>query len=116
MSYPLVYLINRFRYRLVEFLKHWYVNAFLIISHRTVSFLERLDRTLALKITFRNFFRPLYQDYTLLGYLLGFFFRFWRILFASLVYLVVIIVALFIYAGWAAMPVYIIYKGLYAER
>jgi len=109
----LVYLANRFAYRVFEFLKHWYVNGFLVLNHRTVNFLEYLDRRLALKITFRNWFKPLYQDYTILGYTLGFLFRTLRIIASGIIYFFVIAIAAAIYIAWAALPIYIIYRGFF---
>jgi len=107
----ILYLANRLFYRFVEFLRHWYVNAFFIISRHVINFLERLDRTFAFKITLRHFFQPLYQDYTLLGYILGFFFRFWRIVIAATLYGLIILIGFFVYILWAAIPLYIVYRG-----
>lgn len=109
----MVYLANRFLYRVVEFLRHWYVNAFVIISHKTTNFLEALDRNFALKITARHWLRPLYQDYTFVGYVLGISFRTIRIILAVIVYLGVVIGAAVIYVFWAIIPAYIIYKGFF---
>lgn len=112
MSLSLVYLFNRFLYQIKEFLYHWYIGTFRIICRYVLNFLEYLDKIFALKITLRYFLKPLYQDYTLLGYLLGFFFRFWRILLASLIYGILIFVALLIYLIWAGIPIYIIHNAL----
>src|SRR3989344_1866218 len=112
MGFSLVYLMNWAGYRILEFFRHWYINAFLYISRKILGLLERLDRGFALKITARNFFRPLYQDYTVIGYVMGFFFRFWRVLIASLIYGVVIFLGAIVYFAWAAFPIYIFYKGL----
>lgn len=114
MSFSLVYLVNRFFYQIAEFLRHWYWDGFLWFSRQTLNFLEILDRRLALKITLRNFFKPLYQDYTAVGYILGVFFRFWRSLIGFAVYSTVSVVALSLYLLWAALsfliPVLIQYK------
>lgn len=110
MVSPLVYLLNRFFYRLKEFLRHWYLNSFYIITHRTLNLLERLDRILALKITLRYWLKPLYQDYTLVGYLMGFIFRSWRIIIAAIVYSLIIAAAAAIYIVWMAIPLYVVYR------
>jgi len=112
MSFPLLYLVNRFLFRLKEFLRHWYVNSFWIIAGRTINFLERLDRTLALKITLRNFWRPLYQDYTFVGYILGFLFRSGRIIVAGFIYFFIALMAFCLYILWIAIPIYIIYRSI----
>lgn len=113
MSFSLVYLIQRFFYRIIQFLRHWHIGGFLAITHWTLNILERLDRVLALRITLRFLFKPLYQDYTILGYLLGFIFRSSRILIAAFVYTLVIAVSVVIYLAWAAIPIYLVYKMLY---
>lgn len=112
MSFSLVYLLQRFFYRIYEFLRHWYVGSFLAVTHKTLNILEALDRRLALRITLRYLFRPLYQDYTVLGYILGFIFRSGRLILGSIIYLSIFIIAAAIYLAWAVAPFYIIYKGL----
>lgn len=111
MSFSLVYLANRFFYRVYEFLRHWYVGSFWAIARRTLAILERLDRTFALRVTVRYFLKPLYQDYSILGYILGFFFRTGRLLAGGIVYLVIIAAAAAVYLFWAGLPLYIAAKG-----
>jgi hypothetical protein len=111
MTSPLVYLANRFLYRIKEFFRHWYLNSFYIISHQTVNFLERLDRFLALRVTLRHWLKPLYQDYTFIGYFMGFFFRTFRILTAGVIYLIIIAAALALYIVWVGIPIYIVYRA-----
>lgn len=111
MSFSLVYLVHRFFYRIYDFLRHWYVGGFLAIARRTLAILERLDRTFALRITLRYFLKPLYQDYSILGYVLGFFFRTGRLLAGGVVYLAVVAIAAAVYLFWAGLPFYIVAKG-----
>lgn len=81
------------------------------IVRYTISLLERLDQVLAVKITARYFLKPLYQDYSALGYILGFIFRSVRLLAGSLIYSVIILAALAIYILWAGFPIYVIARG-----
>lgn len=104
------YLFNRFLYRLKEFFRHWYIKSFFIYSHFIVSLLEKIDRVFAFKITLRYLFRPLYGDYSVLGYILGFIFRSGRLVLGGLVHLLIIIMAAILYFIWLATPVYIIYR------
>jgi len=108
----IVYIIELFFYRIKEFLRHWYVKSFRIYFHNVVNFLERLDRFFAFKITLRYIFHPLYQDYSLIGYVLGFIFRSIRVIAAILFYSLIVVVAVFIYLFWLAIPIFIIYKIL----
>ncbi len=113
MSFSLVYLGHQFFYRIYDFLRHWYVGGFLSIARRTLAILESLDRTFALKITVRYFLRPLYQDYSILGYILGFIFRTGRLMAGGIVYSAIIALALAIYLFWASLPIYVIAKGFF---
>ncbi|MEE8131479.1 MAG: hypothetical protein V3T98_00260 [Candidatus Paceibacterota bacterium] len=110
MATAFIYLFNRFVYRITEFFRHWYIKSFFIYSHFVVSQLEKLDRILAFKITLRYLFRPLYQDYSFLGYVLGFIFRVARLIFGGIIYAVVFVIAVAIYLIWLLVPVYVVYK------
>ncbi|MDP2696106.1 MAG: hypothetical protein Q8O87_02525 [bacterium] len=94
------------------FLRHWYVGGFFVISHHSLNILQLLDRRLALKVTFRHWLKPLYQDYTAMGYIFGLVFRTTRVFIASLIYAALILVAAAVYIIWAVAPVYIIYFGI----
>lgn len=106
------YLFNRFFYRLGEFLRHWYRDGFFFFFHKLIGFLEYLDRYFALKITLRYLFQPLYQNYTFVGYILGFIFRGVRIAVAGVIYGLVVLAALVLYLLWAAIPIWILVKIL----
>lgn len=112
-DFAISYLIERFFYRLFEFIRHWYFKSFLKYSDFVINILERLDRIFALRVTLKNFFQPLYQDYSLLGYILGFIFRTSRILISILVYGLILIVALVLYIVWFLIPPFLIYKVFY---
>lgn len=112
MSFSLVYLVQRFFYRIYEFLRHWYIGGLSAVFHQTLSLLELLDRKFALKITVRYLFRPLYQDYTILGYILGFIFRSIRVIAASFLYFLIILLASAVYLVWAAIIPYLIFKTI----
>jgi len=109
-----IYLFNRFFYRIFEFLEHWYRGSFRVYSHFFISLLEKLDRTFAFKITLRNIFQPLYSDRSFIGYILGFFFRSGRLFISGILYLIIIVLAIFIYLAWLLVPIYIIYKILFS--
>lgn len=115
MDFAPIYLLERFFYRLVDFFHHWYIDGSREIGHRFITALESADRSLALKITIRYFFQPLYRDYTVIGRILGVIFRSGRILIGVVVYLVVVALFLLFYLAWLATPAIIIFyaaKGL----
>lgn len=112
-NFAVIYLIRRLIYRLVEFLRHWYVKSVKIYSDAFFNLLSRLDYDLAWRITLSHLFEPLYKDYSIVGYILGFFFRAGRLVFASVIYLIIFAAAILFYLIWLlAIPglVYFIFK------
>lgn len=109
MAFP--YLLSRALYRIRLFLYDWYVGSFYAISRVTVGLLEYCDKRLALWITVKNIFQPLYQDHTFIGRILGFIFRSIRICIGLSLYTVIIAFAIIFYILVAAAPIYILYWG-----
>ena len=107
--FALSYLAHRFFYRIVEFLRHWYVRSGKIYSNFVLDVLGRIDYYLAFKITLRNLFQPLYKDYTLIGYVLGFIFRVGRLAVAGVIYGIAFLIAVGLYLFWFFIPVVLIY-------
>lgn len=112
MSFSLIYLINRAVYRVLDFFHHWYVDGSRHLVHSFISFLEKLDRTLAIRVTFKYLFQPLYKDYTIIGRILGLIFRSSRILIALVVYAFFFLLFLAIYACWLLIPPAIIFYAV----
>lgn len=110
MANFIIFAFNRIIFRIANFIKHWYVTSFKIYFDFLVSFFEKLDRFWALKITYRHLFKPLYQDRSLIGYFLGFVFRAFRLVFGGFFYVVLFIIAVFIFMGWALIPFFAIYQ------
>lgn len=108
----LVYVVERFFYRLIEFLRHWYVKSGRLYSNFVLNQLERLDYYLAWKITAQHLFKPLYKDYSVIGYTMGIFLRLVRLAVASAVYAVVFCFALAVYLLWLLIPVYLVFKAV----
>ena len=102
-----VYLFDRFIYRIAHFLRHWYIDSFIYYSHIVMALLERMDRTIALKVTWRNLFQPLYQERNIFGYILGFLFRLIRLIGGGFIYALVLLVAAAIFFAWASVLPYI---------
>lgn len=106
------YLIHRFFYRIADFFHHWYVDGSRVIAHRFISTLEELDQTLAVAITLRYFFQPLYKDYSVIGRILGVVFRTGRILIGGAIYLVIALMFSAFYVFWIAVPAAIVLLAL----
>lgn len=115
MNFALVYIVNRLVYRIKDFFHHWYVHASRTLGHAFISFLERLDRTFAVRITLGHFFEPLYKDYSIVGRILGVIFRSARVLIGGIVYLFFGIIFLGVYLAWLLIPPGIIFYIIYAK-
>jgi len=109
MSFSIIYLIQRFFYRIYKFFYDWYVGGFLTIGSATLVVFESLDQSFAFEITIRNLFRPLYQDRTVLGYILGFIFRVFRVLIGGVIYAILLLIAIGVYVVWVAIPIYVLF-------
>lgn len=110
MNFAPLYLIVRLTEQLLAFFRHWYWDSFIAANKWVRALLARIDRRIALRITLRNLFQPLYQDYTALGYTLGFIFRSVRIALGAALYAVLITAALALYALWLSLPLFLLYK------
>jgi len=106
----LVYLVHHFFYHLLEFLRHWYVKSVKIYSNFVLRKLEQIDYVLAWQITLKYLFQPLYRDYSVIGYILGFIFRLGRLLIGTIVYAFIFFIAVAFYIIWLLTPPYIIYR------
>ena len=115
--YPaLLYLLERGCYRVLDFFHHWYIDGTRGYSHSVHRFYLNLDHTFAVWITLRHFFEPLYGDYTIIGYILGFFFRSLRVLIGGIIYLFLAPFIILGYCLYAALPVALILYAIYAAR
>ena len=104
-GFSLFYLIKQFFFRIFRFLRHWYVDSFVFIWKKLLGVLERLDRVFAVKITMRHWLEPLYQDKTIVGYVLGFIFRTLRVFFGGIFYVVIFSLGMGVYLFWALLPI-----------
>ena len=75
MDFSIVYLAHRLLYRFLDFFHHWYVDGSRAFGRRFMTTLTTADRSLAVAITLRHFWEPLYKDYSIIGRILGIVFR-----------------------------------------
>jgi len=108
-NFALTYLVQRFFYRIFIFLRNWYVGSARLFFRETMAILEGFDRTIALRATAANFFKPLYQDYSAIGRILGLVFRSGRIVIGAGIYAVVIACAAALFVAWALLPIVIFF-------
>jgi len=107
-----IYILNRHLFRIYYFLYHWYVRGFRKASNWAINYLEKLDYKFALRINLKNIFQPLFQDYSIVGHVLGLVSRSIRIVIASIIYAVFIIFCLALFLVWAVIPVFAVYKAI----
>jgi hypothetical protein len=113
MDFALFYVIQRFFYRIFDFFHHWYADGSRLIAHEFISTLESADQSLALRITLRHFFEPLYKDYSVIGRILGVVFRTGRVIVGAALYLFIAALFAAAYLIWIAIPAIILF---YAAR
>lgn len=116
MYLALLYLLERGCYRVGNFFHHWYIDGTRQYGHFAHSLYASLDRTFAVWITLRHFFEPLYGDYTIIGYILGFIFRSLRVLFGGTLYLLIAPFVILGYCLYTALPVGLLIYATYAAR
>jgi len=95
-----------------NFLVFWYREIFFLWKEKGLKIFFRLEKFFAVKINLHYLFTPLYQDYTLIGYLFGFPLRLTRIILGTLFYLIFFVFWLLLYLLWAAIPFYLFLKGI----
>src|SRR6266481_4704578 len=104
MNFALVYVVQRFFFRLGDFFHHWYVDGSKSLLNRFMFFIGDLDKTFAVRITLSHFFEPLYKDFTFIGRILGVIFRSIRVVIGGIIYLFAGLVFLGILLAWLATP------------
>lgn len=104
------YLAKNLASTVLLFFKHWYVDGFNATYGKALGIIRRLEKSLAIKINLRFLFRPLYQEYNIYGYVMGFLFRSLRVITGLFGYLVIVAVAIAAYIIWAMVPLFAIYK------
>ncbi len=107
------YLVVSFFRQIWDFIYDWYAGGFFAVGHHLLNILRQMDQVFGWRANAANFFQPLYQDYSAIGYVFGIIFRFGRLIVASAVYLFVFILATAIYVFWATIPAYLVYRLIF---
>lgn len=115
--YPaLLFLLERACYRVGDFFHHWYVDGTRAYWHRVHRLYLKLDRVFAVWLTLRHFAEPLYGDYTIIGHILGLFFRSFRVLIGGIIYLLIAPFIILAFCLYAALPIGLLIYATYAAR
>ena len=110
MDFSLIYLVNRFFYRVFDFFHHWYVYGSRMFGRKFIGALTELDKTFAVKVTLEHFFEPLYKDYSVIGRIMGIVGRTIRAGVGMLFYLVILAIAVALYIIWLGIPAYVAWR------
>jgi len=105
-----VYLAKLLAFRIKLFFVRWYQGGFLTIYGWWLQFVRACERRLAIRINVHFLFQPLYQEYNVFGYVLGFLYRFLKIVFGGMLYVFSACIACGVYVVWAAVPAVLVYR------
>lgn len=112
MTGAAIYILKTGYYRLFEFFRHWYVEGARRWYSGFLYIFSRGERTLAVRANIFFLFSPLYQERNIIGFILGFFVRLFRIIGGGLYYLCAAVLFMVTFVLWAALPLVCIYKGI----
>ena len=104
------YILVRFSYRILEFLRQWYVESFWLVKKRGLLFAKTLNQNLGVRETFNHFFQPPHRGETTLVYVLRHTHTVFLATVGSFFLAGVFVVALFLYALWLTAPLVAIYE------
>jgi hypothetical protein len=96
---------------LLEFFVFWYVLFPKIVLRHFFDQVYILDHNLKFKANLRNITKPLYGDYSFIGYLIAFPYRIFRILFALFVYFILFLFYLIFIIIWLLLPLFLLING-----
>lgn len=116
MDFAPAYILKRGLFRIREFLHHYYIDGTRFLFYKFINFVESIDQSVAFGITLKNFFIPLYRDYTFMGRILGIIFRTGRLLVGGVIYLLLGIIFLLIVLGWLLVPIILIALSFGGEK
>lgn len=89
---------------MLSFFKYWYLQSFGRFWLAYLESINQFENTLAVKDTAVNLRKPLFQDYTTSGRVIGFLIRLVRIGAGLVLYTLISLIYLFLYLLWLAFP------------
>ncbi len=97
---------------LLEFLDFWFLHFPKILIRNYFNQIYSFDQILKLKANLRNLTKPLYGDYTFIGYFFAFPYRIFRVAFSLFFYFLIAIFYLFFLVLWLILPFFLILYGV----
>jgi hypothetical protein len=101
---------------IIDFLDFWFHH----FPQRVIrNFFDQIylwDKNLKVKANLRNLTKPLYGDYTIVGYLIAFPYRVLRIFLGLLIYFFIFIFYLFFLLAWLFLPIFLLGYGIFLSK
>jgi hypothetical protein len=91
----------------------WYSSGLIDAFFRLIDTVSQGNRELALSIWVKNFFVPMYGDFSWEGRLISLLMRFLQVILRGFLYLMWIFYALVVFFLWLAVPVFTIYQIIF---
>lgn len=88
-----------------QFIRYWYLESPARFYAAFLAVCQMFEDTLAVKDTIRNITKPLFQDYTYQGRLIGFMLRLARIGLGVFIFTLLGFAYLFLFVGWILFPI-----------
>jgi len=101
---------------LIDFLDFWFHHFPQRIIRNFFDQIYLWDKNLKVKAHLRNLTKPLYGDYTIVGYLIAFPYRVLRIFFGFLIYFFIFVFYLIFLLGWLILPIFLLGYGILLSR
>lgn len=94
-----------------QFFRFWFIDSLSLAVGTFKRSLSILEGTIAVSETIRNLGKPLFQDYTWQGRLIGFFLRLFRIVFGLIAYGFIAVGHLIVYVFFLVSPFIFAYSA-----
>jgi hypothetical protein len=86
-------------------IRFWYLQSLPWALNRYKTTVASFESQIAVQATWKNIGKPLFQDYTFQGKVIGFFFRLFRIVFGGALYACIALAFAVLYLFWLLLPV-----------
>jgi hypothetical protein len=96
---------------LIDFLDFWFYHSPKKIIRNFFDQIYFFDKNLKVTTNLRNFNKPLYGDYTFIGYLIAIPYRFIKIIFGFIFYLLIFLIYLAFILIWIFLPIFLLIYG-----
>ena len=101
---------------LITFIDFWFFHFPKILIRNYFNQIYSFDQSLKLKSNLRNITKPLYGDYSIIGYFISFPYRILRVFLAFLFYLFLAIFYIIFLLAWVGFPIFLILHGILLSK